>query len=90
MATNTDQPLTTADVLKKNYIEPGSKAHQALLESGYGMTVEKAKQIIKERKENPLLWPYDLYEKAENMLAALNAKPQVIDQTPGWRRPHAE
>lgn len=90
MADKNEQPLTTTDALKKNFIAPGSKEHIALLESGYGMSIEKARQIIKERKENPLLWPYDLYEKAENMLAALAAKPQVIDPTPGWRRPHAE
>jgi hypothetical protein len=91
MAEKTVQKQTIAEALaKNNKIEFGSEAHQRLLEAAYGMTVEKAKTIIEERKKNPQTWPYELYEKAENMLQALATKPVAIDKDPGWHRERAE
>lgn len=91
MADKKETKLTIAEALAKhNKIDYGSDEHRRLLESAYGMTVEKAQTIIKERRENPQLWPYEMYERAENMLAALKAKPTVIDTDPGWNRVRAE
>lgn len=59
---------------------------QALLESGYQMTLEEAKTIIKEREEEPTRWPYEEYKKAKALLAAWNAQPRVISKKPGWKR----
>ena len=64
----------------------GSKELEALLAAGYGMDRKKAERIIKERAENPLLWPYAELEKAEAFMAALTTKPKVISTTPGWKR----
>lgn len=86
-----DKPVkkTLAEALaEKNKIAFGSPEHIRLVEAGYGMTVEKAKTIIKERKENPQLWPYELYEKAVNMLENLKMVPVAIDTDPGWHREH--
>lgn len=66
-------------------IKPGTPEHAALLATGYGMTVEKAQTIISERKKNPAIWPYEMLEKAEAMLAAYNAKPVVISTRKPWR-----
>lgn len=85
-----EKTQTIAEALSKNKIGYGSKGHAQLLEAAYGMTVEKAKTIIKERKENPAAWPYELFEKAEAMLANLAATPVAIDTDPGWRRERAE
>lgn len=81
-----DKTITPEEAYHLNYVKPGSKEHQAQLELGYGMSKAKAEQIIKERKENPALWPYEMLEKAEALLAALNSAPQVIDTQPGWHR----
>ncbi|MBU0846490.1 DUF4054 domain-containing protein [Patescibacteria group bacterium] len=59
---------------------------RSLLESGYQMTIEKAETIIKERDAEPTRWPYELYEKAQALLAAWNASPRVISKRPGWKR----
>ena len=53
---------------------PNSKEREAFLALGYGMDKAKAETIIKERKENPALWPFEMKEKAEAFLAALAAK----------------
>ncbi len=66
--------------------KPGSKELEALLAAGYGMDKEKAQLIIKERADNPLLWPYEELQKAEAFMAALTTKPRAISSTPGWRR----
>ena len=67
-------------------IEFGSPEHAALLASGYGMTIEDAKQIIKERDKDPRLWPFEKYQQAKAMLAAFNAKPSLIINTKQpWR-----
>ena len=85
----TPKKITVAEAMAKNKIVYGSKEHVALVEGAYGMTVEKAKTIVKERPANPQLYPYDLFEKAQAMLAALDAKPIAIDKTPGWKREQA-
>lgn len=55
--------------------EPESEELEALLAVGYGMDRRKAETIIKERKENPALWPYEMQEKAEAFMAALTIRP---------------
>lgn len=52
---------------------PNSKERETFLALGYGMDKAKAQTIIKERRENPALWPYEMQEKAEAFLAALAA-----------------
>ena len=67
-------------------VKHGSAEHAALLASGYGFTVEDAKQIIKERDADPRVWPFEKYQQAKAMLAALNAKPkEVINTKQPWR-----
>jgi len=66
---------------------PKSEELAQLLSVGYGgMTEEKARAIIEERRKDPRLWPYEKYEEAEAFLAALEASPQVISKRPGWKR----
>lgn len=69
-------------------IKPGTKGHANFLAAGYGMTIEEAETIIKERDDNPMRWPLEEYRKAKAMLAAYKAKPQVISTTPAWRQRH--
>ena len=70
---------------------PGTKEMEALLQAGYpDMSVEKAKRVIKERQENPHLWPYEVVERAEAFLAAYNAKPVVTQTRAGWKRTRAD
>jgi len=60
-------------------ILPKTKEMEAYLQVGYpDMSVEKAKTIIKERKETPGLWPYEMLEKAEAFLAAWEGSPIVV------------
>lgn len=68
-------------------IEPGSKAHEALLATGYGMDKKKADFIIKDvdAKGGESRFPYDLYENAQAFLEAFGAKPVVISTRPPWR-----
>ena len=80
---------TIAEALMERKITFGSKEHVALVEGAYGMTVEKANTIVKERPANPQLYPYDLFEKAQAMLEALKTKPITIDTDPGWTREQA-
>ena len=68
------------------HIKPKTVQMEALLQAGYGMTVEEAKTILKERKENPVAWPLEEARKAQAMLAAYEATPQVISTRAGWRR----
>ena len=68
------------------HVKPKTAQMEALLQAGYGMTVAEAKTIIKERKENPVTWPLEEARKAEAMLAAYEATPQVISTRQGWRR----
>ena len=77
------------EVLKEiNMVEFGSAKHEMLLTraSGNRMTKEKAKLIIKERGEDPALWPYEMYEQATNFLAALSSTPRITAPNPAWRR----
>jgi hypothetical protein len=68
-------------------IKPKTPQMEAYLQAGYpDMSVEKAKQIIKERRENPAMWPYEVLERAEAFLAAYESSPQVIATNPGWKR----
>ena len=84
--------MTTAEKLKalaeaQPMVKPGTREHAALLAAGYGMTIEQAKTIIKERQERPELWPYEKFEEAQAMLAAYSAKgPQPSSTRRGWRR----
>ena len=89
MADNTKTKKTVIEALMERKITFGSKEHQALVEGAYGMTVEKANTIVKERPANPQLYPYDLFEKAQAMLEALKTKPITIDTDPGWTREQA-
>jgi len=71
-------------------IKPGSAEHEAMLQAGYGMTIEEAKKIIKERDENPQTWPLEEYRKAQAMIEAFGAKPEVLSTKEPWRiRGHA-
>ena len=58
-------------------VEFGSPEHASLLAAGYGMTIAKARQIIEEREKKPELWPYEMYEKAQAMIAAFEANPKT-------------
>ena len=67
-------------------VKPKSKELAALLESGYGFSIETAKKIVAERDANPQAWPLERYDAAKAMLAAYEAKPQVISTRRGWKR----
>jgi len=69
-------------------IEPGTPEMERYLAIGYPRiaTVEKARAVIKERKEKPELWPYEVLEQAEAFLAAYEARPQVISAKPAHNR----
>jgi len=68
----------------------GSEEHRILLETGYGMSVEHAKQIIEERQKNPIIWPYEEFAKAKAMLEQLEAVPQAVSKKKGWKRSGAK
>jgi len=59
-------------------IEFGSPEHAALLASGYGMTIEEARQILKERAKDPRLYPFEVEQKCRAMIAAFEAKPLKV------------
>jgi len=68
-------------------ILPGTPEMEAFLAAGYpGMTVEKAETIIKERQQNPQLWPYEVLEQAKAFLEAYRATPKVISNREMWKR----
>ena len=72
-------------------IKPGTPEMAAYLEAGYGMSLEKAQTIIKERPERPELWPYEVYEKAQAFMAAYNATPEPVSTRKAWRlTPHPD
>lgn len=62
-----------------NIIKPGTPAMETFLAAGYPdiATRAHALEIIKTRKENPALVPWEKAERAEAFLAALDAKPEV-------------
>ena len=67
-------------------VKPKTPEMEALLQAGYGMSIATAKKIVKERDDNPQTWPLERYEQAQAMLAAYEAKPEVISKRAGWRR----
>jgi hypothetical protein len=71
-------------------IKPGSKDHEALLSTGYGMDKAEAGFIIKDVDTNGgnSRYPYKLYKKAQAFLEAFKAKPVVISTKPAWRTRH--
>jgi len=71
---------------KHTLIKPKTKEMEALLQAGYQMTIEEAKEIITLREKDPSLYPYDVYQQAKAMIEAYDAKPRAISKTPGWVR----
>ena len=62
---------------------------EALLQSGYNMTIDTAKKIISERDKNPQAWPLERYEQAQAMIAAYEAgkaELQPSSTRPRWKR----
>jgi len=84
----TDQlkPMTSGEALKKNFIKPGSEKHVMLLETGYGITLADAAQIVSEWEKDHKAWPLEEVKKARALLEAAKATPKVIDTEPGWKR----
>lgn len=66
-------------------VKPGTVQMDALLQSGYGISVADAKKIIKERDEDATRWPLEEYRKAEAVLAAYTAKPEPSSPKLPWR-----
>ncbi|MBU2685680.1 MAG: hypothetical protein KKF27_20755 [Gammaproteobacteria bacterium] len=67
----------------------GSPEHEALLQTGYGMTADEARKIIKERDADPVRWPLEEYRKARAMLEALAVKsPKPSSTRQPWRIRH--
>ena len=79
MVTKTKKPEMSS-------IKPGTPAMAERLSVGYGMTLDEAREIIKERKDNPQSHPYERLRKAQAFLQAYDAVPQVVSTTPGWKR----
>lgn len=77
-------PLETA---RNAAIKPGTPEMERFLQAGYGdLTVEEARRIIKERKENPMMYPYSEEQRCRAFLAAYDSTPIAIDTEPGWKR----
>lgn len=66
--------------------KPGSAAHIRLLEAGYGMSLDRAKEIVELYKKEPLAIPYAEVEKARAMIEASTAKPKPVSKKPAWQR----
>lgn len=81
---DTDQSIKALERAQPK-IKPGSPEHAVLLASGYGMSIEEAEKIIKERDEDPVRWPLTEYRKAQAMVAAYKTKPTVISTRQPWR-----
>jgi len=70
-------------------VERGSPQHIGMIESGYGMMVEDAHAVIKEREQNPALHSIEDAKKARAMLAQIKptkAQLQPSSDKPGWKR----
>ena len=80
------QTLDDQQAAQLSRYKPGSEQLEALLASGYGMDRQQAETIIRERAQNPALYPYEVFKKAQAFLEALNATPKVIAKNPGWNR----
>ena len=78
--------MVRKEASKMSRIEPGTPEMAERLSVGYGMTLEEAKLIIKEREANPQTHPYERLVKAQAFLQAYTATPQVISTRPGWKR----
>ena len=81
MAKQIEQPTRPVDSIAalmaaQRNVQPGTPEMEALLQAGYGMTIEEARKIIKERDEDPVRWPLEEYRKAQAMLAAYTAGPK--------------
>lgn len=68
------------------FVKPGSPGHAALLETGYGMDLERAKEIVAAREKDPNAYPYEVYKQAKAMIAAHAAKPVAVARKEGWKR----
>lgn len=77
--------MVTTKKVEIKKIKPGSREMESILSAGYPdiATREHAQEILKGRKENPALVPWELAQRAEAFLAALDATPIVIDPEPG-------
>lgn len=66
-------------------IKPGSREMESLLSAGYPdiATREHAKEILETRKTNPALIPWEVAQRAQAFLEALDATAKVIDPEPG-------
>jgi hypothetical protein len=67
-------------------IKPNTPEMAAYLAGGYGITLEKARTIIKERESNPQLWPYEQFERAQAMVEAYSARPEAVSTREPWSR----
>jgi hypothetical protein len=83
-ATNADKIKALEDA--QPHIKPKTAQLESLLQAGYGMSVAEAKTVLKERAEDPARWPLEEARKAQAMLAAYEATPQVISKRQPWRR----
>jgi hypothetical protein len=66
-------------------IKPKTPEMERLLATGYGMTIEQAKAHKKAYDEGATHL-VDKAEKADAMLQAYEAKPQVISEREPWQR----
>jgi hypothetical protein len=83
----TDQDKIRALEDAQPKVKPKTAQAEALLQSGYGLTVKESEAIIKERDANPQTWPLEEYRKAQAMLAAYNATSRQPSSTRrGWQR----
>ena len=78
--------MATKKKTEMSSIKPGTPAMAERLSVGYGMTLEEAREIIKERKVDPNTHPYKRFRDAQAFLQAYDATPQVVSTTPGWKR----
>jgi hypothetical protein len=88
-ATATSEDRIRALEAAQPHIEPKTIQAEALLQSGYGISVKEAEAIIKERDADPVRWPLEEYRKAQAMLQAYHAKPEQrrpSSTRAGWRR----
>jgi hypothetical protein len=86
MANKPKRSAVNTESSKLSRWQPGSAEQAALLEAGYGMSIDDAKAVIAERDANPHTHPYEEYRRAKAMLAALNASPAVIATKPPFVR----
>lgn len=84
-----NEALKSSGAVVQN-VTVGSPHHENLLSIGFGMSVEEAKQIVKERDENPLTHDYPTYVKAKSMLRQLETAPRVTSNKVPWHRERAQ